>query len=207
MKYLPLVFLVLTGCAPNMFMSWRPRTMQTDQHSMSKINPTQSVILLGNRDYVESVLKQVFTPTGNETFLNAILKQQIRNKMGLFGGSCTNYTSEGLTDCTRDDALAVVAESDSLISNTQPTSAPREARRVNACVQITSLPEAVSAAVAKISGANAGARPASPQVASAFQLFYPGRAPDANVMRALSALSTWHDVLLALCSSPGWQIL
>lgn len=176
--------------------------------------PPQAELTLGDRDYIASVLKEIFTPTGHEAFLDDVLSAEIRSSMGLFGGTCNVYSSEGLSDCSLQYPGQFLTN-DVAGPVRQPTSAAREARRLRACERIIDRPAAVQAALRKIPKASLDERPGALQLAAAFDLFYPGQPLPADTQRALAALvddaknapdESWQLLLLALCQSPGWQL-
>jgi hypothetical protein len=176
--------------------------------------PPQAELTLGDREYIDSVLKEIFTPTGQEHDLDAILKAEIRASIGVFGGTCNVYSSAGLSDCSAQDK-SQLSTVDVGAAARQPSSAAREARRIRACEQIVDLPSAMQAAVAKIPSASLDTPPSAPQIAAAFDLFYPGQNLPSDTQDALAALvegelatpgASWQLLMLTLCQSPGWQI-
>ena len=50
-------------------------------HPIAPREPTQAELTLGNRDYVASVLQEIFTPTGHEPDIDDILSQEIRGSL------------------------------------------------------------------------------------------------------------------------------
>jgi hypothetical protein len=176
--------------------------------------PPQAELTLGDRDYIASVLKEIFTPTGHEPYLDDVLRTEIRASIGLFGGACNVYSSAGLSDCGLQQATQYQTN-DVTAPARQPTSAAREARRLRACEQIVDRPAAIEAALMKIPKASLDRVPDATQLAAAFDLFYPGQPMPAEAQQALAALvndvkntpgESWQLLLLALCQSPGWQL-
>ena len=176
--------------------------------------PVQSEFHLGNREYIVSVLKEIFTFSGGEAVIDEILSREIRGNIGAFGGACNVYSGRGLADCS----LQVKAQqdtNDTLMPFAQPSSAIREARRVRACERIVDRQEALAAAVAKIPASSVNAKANETQIAQAFELFYPGQEITNDVRITLSNLvaaegnpqGSWQLLFYALCVSPGWQSL
>jgi hypothetical protein len=174
----------------------------------------QSEIRLGNRDYINSVFNDVFPPqtSGQQNQLNQILQPEVRMQIGLFGGPCNIYSSEGLTDCPSGN---IFTQETALPFNQQSTSS-REARRLRVCESVMDLDWAVAAAVGNIDGASPTQLPTAAQITAAFQLFYVGQDPGADILSALQNLiaqqwsspsEAWKALFLAVCVSPGWQIL
>jgi hypothetical protein len=176
--------------------------------------PPQSELVLGDRDYIASVLREIFTPTGHEADLDAVLQAEIRGGIALFGGACNLYSTAGLSDCSQQYKYQLDT-GDISARDRQPPSAAREARRMRACERIVDLPSAVHAAVSKIPAAHLEAAPGDAQIAGAYDLFYPGQPLPSSTRDALAVLveeskaspgESWQLLLLALCQSPGWQL-
>jgi hypothetical protein len=175
--------------------------------------PTQQ-LLLGNRDYITSFFREIFTTAGQESSLDAILREEVRPHLNAFGGACSMYSTLGESDCTLQDPLGLDTN-DMALPIGQSSSASREAWRLRACDRILDLPDAIAAAISKIPNASSSGVPSSADISGAFDLFYPGQVPDASVTGALQSLvaesagnahAAWQTLLLALCRSPGWQV-
>jgi hypothetical protein len=209
--------IVLTGCVGWVGTSSGPAPAPLSDAGIvvpPEVIPPQAELTLGDRGYIDSVLKEIFTPTGQEPDLDVILKAEIRASIGVFGGSCNVYSSVGLSDCTQQ-VKEQLTTLDVGAAARQPTSAAREARRIRACEQIVDLPSAMQAAVAKIPSASLDTPPSGGQIAQAFDLFYPGQPLPKDAQDALAALvadeaatpgASWQLLMLTLCQSPGWQI-
>lgn len=158
---------------------------------------------LGGREYVASVLTDVFGP-GSTAIIDAL----VSNEGGNFGGPCDRY----LGDCTEagETQFAIFPV---------PTS-PRAALLIRACDRLVANDTNVLYAANQVRTAP-GATLESPvpeEVTDLFSLFYPGRLASADVSASLiavvaesaaqnqPALDAWRFVLFALCVSPGWQV-
>jgi hypothetical protein len=211
---------LLIGCIDSTNMAFKLETyipytpVQPEYPRFDPQVAVQSDLSMGNREYVTSALKQIFTPSGNETSLDSILSLEVRGQLGIFGGACNLYSSAGLTDC----GLQTIGQTDTLDINaafTQSSSTLREARRLRACDQIVDRGDALSAALAKIPGATTLAVPTDAQIDGAYELFYMGQRVSSEVHSALAAIAAnaddgveaWQLIFYTLCTSPGWQVL
>jgi hypothetical protein len=185
----------------------------------SSIAEDYSVTLpVAKRHYVESVFVQAFAIPLNDPD-RATLKTAIYDKRE-FGGGCDRY---GVSDTEVNGVI--VAEfpraqcSTAILPELESTSNPmRFAWTAKACENmIYSRPARFQGIMTQVlpgwvSGTPT-AKPSPESVSRAYGLFFQGRAPEDEVLKALVALGEssstsdegWKLILTALCVSPEWQ--
>jgi hypothetical protein len=159
------------------------------------------------REFVASTLESVYGPSAAPA-VNGL----IRARADQFGGPCDT----NLGDCAQN--------SQSQLSLIPIGVSGRYGYLTRACDVISMSDNAILFAVREALGLPALPLASVPSpdagaIQAAFDLFYQDRTPDAGVLGELAALvaqsvasghsplDQWRFLLLALCLSPGWQIL
>ncbi|MNS64206.1 hypothetical protein D3C72_973270 [compost metagenome] len=172
--------------------------------------PTQRV-QLGNKRYVASLLREVFTSAATPVpNLEALLNQWIINRGAQFGMGCDPYSTYSARDCggsVTNANLPYRADANTV----------RESFHVQFCENVLGMDQGVTAVLEKI--ANRPSVPNSDSVRQIYMLFYRADQPSTIVINSLldydkvlaqgneSTLDRWRGVILQVCESPGWQLL
>jgi hypothetical protein len=174
-------------------------------------------IRLGDRFFVESVLKDIYGPS-----VATITTPLIFTRLSFLGGPCDlkerstsivnsrlaiNYLSCQGADLL-DDHATLLPQSSSL----------RAGLITKACLSINALDSAVLYAAQAAGAGSTLAWPSSSQIANAYKLFYPGRTLRTDSEAALNAvvngaktnfpsapIEGWRYLLLSVCNTPEWQ--
>lgn len=171
--------------------------------------PTQKVHV-ANREYVASLLREVFTnPSTPVPDLEGLIDRWIINRGAQFGLGCNPYSTYSGRDCGGDVTNANLPTH--VDGNTI-----RESYRVQFCENVLGTNEGVEAIVSKLSP-----RPTAPNrqaIAQIYGLFYRGDGPTEFVINSLmvldrhlvkqneTVLERWRAIALQVCESPGWQL-
>ena len=171
--------------------------------------PPSQKLLVYNRTYVASLLREIFTSPNPVPNLEPLLNQWIINRGGQFGQGCDPYSSYSSRDCgssVTNANLAFQTEDNTL----------RESYRVQFCENILGMDQAVNAVLEKI--ANRSVAPTSLAVKQIYGFFYRGDEASDAIVASLMALDTtlaqknesvmdrWRGVILQVCESSGWQL-
>lgn len=171
----------------------------------------ESRVPLGDRLYIESVLREIFYDADSAPHFNGTLYDELRTSQHLFGRPCSPYETGDLDDCQHAIANANFAMH-------ATSSSAREATRLQICRWYTAADKTLLAAVRK-TGAPENQPPDEAASAAVVRLFYPEIeesvvAETAVALRALdaaaageSAIHRWRLQFLAVCESPGWEML
>ena len=168
-------------------------------------------ILVGNKVFVSTLLRNIFSRTAEDDYLEAIINQWIMYRPAQFGGACSTYDSYSQRDCGGDVSnvnLAPVTDDNTI----------RESFRLQFCRNTLGKDEFVLSALNKV-GLTADQTPNSKSVVLAYSLFYQDQEANSLVIDSLLDLDRtllqtneplidrWRAQLLTLCESPGWQLL
>ena len=176
--------------------------------SEKAVAPSQK-LLVYNRTYVATLLREVFTGSNPVPNLEALLNQWILNRGGQFGQGCDPYGSYSGRDCgssITNANLAFQTEDNTL----------RESYRVQFCENVLGMDQAVNAVLEKIVGRSVAPTPTA--VKQIYGFFYRGDEATDAIAASLMALDTtlaqkgesvmdrWRGVILQVCESSGWQL-
>ncbi|HEX4924181.1 MAG TPA: hypothetical protein VFV50_08845 [Bdellovibrionales bacterium] len=197
-----LALFLAVACGPGN-LRFAPESDLSSMVDPGLLEASSQKLRLGGRDYIASVLNDVFGSTAV-----AITDALIKSESGNFGGPCDRY----LGDCTEagESQFAIIPV---------PTS-PRAALLIRACDRLVSNDTAVTfaASQARANPAATLQRPSEEELSALFDLFYPGRPITPEIIANLNeiviasagqnqpALDAWRFTLFALCVSPGWQV-
>lgn len=176
--------------------------------------PAQSQVQLADREFIESFLRDVFTsrePTGAEhEALSQIFMAEFGPTQHHLGGSCSIYDEGSMRGCyyvTTNQFNPFYASS----------SSAREGSRYQVCRRLVAHPTLMAAVLSKFPERTS--TPDDASLAVAVSLFYPDFQEPHEIIASLRELDQaaafnrepvadrWRLIVLALCESPGWQIL
>ncbi|WP_374074008.1 hypothetical protein [Bdellovibrio bacteriovorus] len=202
-------FQALDMSSMNLSMGSEGGTDQNHPGQKDVVLPTQK-IQVGNREYVASLMREVFTnPARPVPNLEALINQWIVNRGPQYGLGCNPYSSYSGRDCGGDI-------SNSNLSTHMDDNTVRESFRVQFCENVLGMDEGVSAILSKIS--NAPAAPNAQAAKQVYGLFYRGDEASDLVISSLlefdralavkneTPLERWRALALQVCESPGWQL-
>jgi hypothetical protein len=172
----------------------------------------QTIIRIGDREQVASVLMNVFGPNAN-----SVVSENILKKPAQFGGPCDYMSEASQSDmnCQFDDiGVATVPSITSAL----------EALRTQACDRIAQDDAAIRYAAAQAREVSDGSfiqsePPGIADIKAAYELFRPGHPlPDdiasnlktgvvGGAMKSGGSVEGWRFLFLTLCLSPDWQLL
>ena len=171
-------------------------------------------IVLGDRDFLESVFRDVFDSSigtaDTRNYLNAVLNQEFGPTQQMLGRSC-NPLEEGTTERCGGQLTNVN------IAMQASTSAIREAARIQVCRRVLANDSLLNIAVLKVRGQQSTPNKAS--VVAAVGLFYPTLEDTQDLGQKLQEMdqvmaqnaetekNRWRLIFLTLCEAPTWQIL
>lgn len=181
---------------------------------------TAAQLRLGDRYFMISFFKSVFGENAKTSFIEGTIIQSNKSE---FGHGCEKFGPESEACGRRRD--------ESLLSMISPITSSREALRLKACyhalastsssptnspglIQAIALTKNIPTSVINPSSIQP---PTETELQGAYQLFFPAQtAPQAVIdgLEQLSAavaqnegnLEAWRMMLLALCTSPAWQV-
>jgi len=184
------------------------------------LEPSQAVPRLGSRDYVKSVLDQVFGPLAA-----SVTDPEVFFRISIFGGVCDQMgqlpaTGEGEDQCSGVDASKFSAP---IIAPASPSRAGRNIQACNRLVfnsndQIARYAITQATQLSDLSYLNSNPIPTAAQIVAAYTMFNPGEpAPPQAAIDSLNLLAQvvqepakpldpWRYVLLLLCYYPQWQV-
>ncbi|MNK99677.1 hypothetical protein D3C87_1200860 [compost metagenome] len=180
----------------------------THPGSEKAVAPSQK-LLVYNRTYVASLLREVFTGSNPVPNLEPLLNQWILSRGGQFGQGCDPYGTYSGRDCgssITNANLAFQTEDNTL----------RESYRVQFCENVLGMDQAVNAVLEKV--ANRSVAPTAGAVKQIYGFFYRGDEASDAIAASLMALDTtlaqkgesvmdrWRGVILQVCESSGWQL-
>lgn len=165
-----------------------------------------------DRKFVYQTLVEVFNIVPG-TSMDSIIKTNIFKRIE-FGGACDLYAQS-------DNGNSTAEFTDELCSNGMGVVQPalgnpmRFALTIKSCEDLISTAAHFSAVRGKIFSDNVWKTPDEASVTKAWELFIRLEAIDAPTMNALIDIrkvtttneEAWKGILLALCSSPTWQVL
>jgi hypothetical protein len=170
------------------------------------LNIAESRLRLAPRTFVATTLNDIFG-----TSIEATTQDLIGSRVGQFGGPCDPAIPN---DCQQGG--------DSLAPMVPVANSARAALSTRACDKIASSDAAVTFAGAQASTSGTTAittrNPNQAEIAAMYDLFFPGRTPNQEILTNLAAIATdarnlnysyiesWRFILLTLCLSPDWQI-
>jgi predicted hotdog family 3-hydroxylacyl-ACP dehydratase len=167
-------------------------------------------VLMGGREYAESVLMDIFNAQG--TAYESIITAETLTK-GEFGGSCDPYAASDLSTSTfefpREQCYSGVRMV--LPANANPM---RFAYTTRVCERLIINTDAMNAVKSKIYGTAAWALPDNANIKKAYKLFFPAEEPpvallDEFRLRSIEAGTTapeaWKLIMLTLCVNPEWH--
>ncbi len=177
----------------------------------SKLTLPKQRILVGNKVYVASLMRNIFSRTAEDDGLEGHINQWIMNRPAQFGGSCSTYDSYSQRDCGGDvsNVNLAPATDDNTI---------RESFRLQFCRNILGYDEFVISALGKV-GLTVDQAPNPKSILLTYSLFYQDQEASPMVIDSLVDLDRtlmqtseplterWRAQLLLLCESPGWQLL
>ncbi len=171
---------------------------------------------IGDRDYVESVFKDVFLSSDSAlSEIQAVeyyLNSEFLYSAHLWGRPCDPYESGDLSLCGY-----VYANAD--LDMAARTSSGREASRLQLCRWMVTNDTLLNRAKAKV--ADNDPTPNADSVSKVVKLFYPAleETPLASAIAALldldramaraneSVVDRWRILFLTVCETPGWVVL
>lgn len=176
----------------------------------------QSKVVLGDRDYLESVFRDVFlsdqSSINDVNTLNYFIAVELSPMTHILGRSCD--VSE-----TGDGRRCEYLTSNTQLAMNAATSSAREAARIQLCRRATSHQSLLLQAVNKVRGTNS--TPNDQSILNIVRLFYPF-IDDVSASEIQSSLAKidrdmkqaselpedrWRILVLTVCESPGWEIL
>ncbi len=162
-----------------------------------------------SREYISQILTDIFTSTSTPVpNLGGILHTWIQTRPNSFGGKCSLYDSNTLTDCSNDSA-------NTMLSSKVETTSVRQTLKIQVCEQILSNDQAITAALEKIQSTSA--TPNASSIGQLYSLFRRGWDPDPAFVATLVdmdkslankkivPLERWRAVLLVICEDPFWE--
>lgn len=168
---------------------------------------------VGDRRYVESVLKDVFGVGGNTNDPGDSIRLQVFENSA-FGGGCDRYSGKiidnNTIEHTRERCFGGMGVSDIVTFN------PMRAAAVSkACDALVHNSSTFGNAMIKISSNSTPAITDEVALKKAYHLFYPHQDLPQDLKTSLIALGNtgsngaekWRHVILGLCVSPEWQTL
>lgn len=186
-------------------------SLEINHPGPDKLTLPKQRILVGNKVYVSTLMRNIFSRTAEDDYLEAIINQWIMNRPAQFGGSCSTYDSYSQRDCGGDVSnvnLAPATDDNTL----------RESFRLQFCRNTLGKDDFVSSALSKVSLTTDQA-PNSESLLLAYSLFYQDQEANPMVIDSLLDLDRtlmqnseplidrWRAQLLMLCESPGWQLM
>ena len=170
-------------------------------------------ILMGDRRYVDSVLRDVFGITSDSVAPGTTIADNIFRKAE-FGGACDVYAPVYLNG-TKVEFGPETCFSGLTENNKANTNASRQALVTKTCHTLVSNSTAINNVFLKIFGSTTAQGVDDAKLALAYQLFYPDDVLSTDVKTALVALANtqgsntekWRMIVLGLCVSPEWQTL
>lgn len=172
---------------------------------------TTQKVLIVNRDYVKTLLLEIFTGNqGPSENLETLVEAWVTNRGSQFGLGCDTLSSYSGRDCGGD---STASNSPQFVDH----NTVRESYHLQLCRQILASDIAVNNVLEKI-------KPNLPvpnkdAVISLYNLFYRGDDPNENIINSLldldhslaqsreSTIERWRGLILVVCESPNWQIL
>ena len=170
-------------------------------------------ILMGDRRYVDSVLRDVFDMPSDSVAPGTTIRDNIYRKAE-FGGACDVYapvlTGASTVENVPETCFAGLDENTRANSN-----APRYALVTKTCHTMVGNATAMANVYTKLFGTTSAGVVDDPKLTLAYQLFYPDDPLNATVKASLYTLANtqstndlkWKMIILGLCVSPEWQSL
>lgn len=226
-KWIPILFLssvvitIFQNCAPNMFLAARgdgmTNNLSIDHPDISGPNLAKTAaghILVGDREYLESVFLDVFSSPqaspDEQNYINAVIYQEFAPEQQMLGRSCDPLQDGTLNRCN----YSLTNVDTAMLAN---SSAIREAAQVQVCRRLLANDGVLAVVLGKIRGSQSA--PTDQSIAGMIELFFPVQdgAQDAKsalleLDRAMaqkpeSLTDRWRLLLLTVCESPSWQVL
>lgn len=168
-------------------------------------------ILMGDRRYVESVLRDVFGISSDSVAPGTTIRDNIFRKAE-FGGACDVYAPVYLDD-TNVEIISETCFSGLTDNNKANSNASRQALVTKTCHTLVANSTAINNVFVKIFGSTTAGVVDDAKLALAYQLFYPDDVLSTDVKTALVTLANtqtsntekWRMIVLGLCVSPEWQ--
>lgn len=175
-----------------------------------------SKLVLGDKEYLESVFRDVFAPAGTPQgivqFVDAVLNDEFVPAQNVLGQPCSVVEQASSAPCH------------GILLNMRTTTSPststiREAARMQVCRRLVENDSVLSHFVARVRGSDPS--PVATSAAAVVRSFYPN-APDAlvsetavellNLDREMARnserlIDRWRMLVLVPCESPDWQAL
>lgn len=177
----------------------------------ANLGDVKAELNVADRYYVESVLLQIFSPTSaadkNKLQVEIIERPE-------FGGPCDPYEpSETTTAAVEFPRLRCLNGISTVLTST--ANPMRFSLTTKTCERLVSETTSFTRAMSKIFGNGPIIAPNASSLSSAYSLFYQDENASSAITTALMDLSkkgsdaneSWRLVLIALCISPGWQVL
>jgi hypothetical protein len=186
--------------------------------------PVSAAIPVADRAYVSAALLQAFSNGQDTTAIQSIINNNIYVS-AQFGGGCDHYAASNVASAvtgfpgTLEYPAAKCVDATVLPAYSNPMRYANTATAcdsiVNSSVWTTSSGQIMNKI---ISGLVAGAvypTPNATTVKKAYAIFFPIDPPSTDVVNALLAVGTnstnttdaWKQIVIAICSSPEWQVL
>lgn len=190
----------------NMGSSVNPDTSHPSEKDVTA--PVQH-ILVQNKVWVASLMRDIFARSANDGTLENLINQWIMYRPAQYGGSCNVYDTYGGRDCGGDVTNA------NLPPHTDDNTV-RESFRLQFCQNVLGYDAFVNSVVAKID--KTAQAPDANSIGQIYTLFYRDRDPDPLTISSLIELdhnltqnsesiqNRWRAVILEVCESPGWQL-
>lgn len=177
-------------------------------------DPVSGQLILGDRLYLQSVFRDVFTPPGSAAdvvnYVETVLYQEFVPVQGALGRAC-DVNQDG----TLDDCGASVPNLD--IKMNAGTSSIREAARLQVCRRLLGNNRILETMVSQVKGNQA--TPNATSISALVFLFFPAENVPASLNSKLMELdqemaeagesleTRWSILFLTVCESPAWQVL
>lgn len=178
------------------------------------IAPASGSLVLGDRDFLESYLFDVFAAvpanSGYEGYLQEVMYQEFMGIQQLLGRPCDPLRMGTNRVCGYRTSNMLVAASPASYSM-------REAARIQVCRRILANDSVVSVLRSKI-GTDTFT-PSATTLPAAYALFFPAGELSESVKEAFvqldeamvdgneSEISRWRAIFLTLCEVPTWQVI
>lgn len=176
-----------------------------------KADPPKQKVLVGNKEYVAQLMREIFTSTTKPVpGLEDLIQAWIYTKGAQYGYGCDPYSTWSGRDCggpITNSAVAYYTEDNTV----------RESFRIQFCENILGMDQGVEAVLEKIN--RSSQTPEVSSVAQVYELFYRTGEVDESVLGTLidldrslakqneSVTNRWRAVILQVCESSGWQQL
>ena len=213
-RFIP-VLLTLAACSPAGELKFSESSALLNAENQRKLEAQKFAsvdLVMGDRNYVESVLRDVFGTT-------SIPEVQSAKE---FGGHCDRYATI-LTNSTPEYRQLACPSNGSAVSPSV-TNAARYSIMIKTCDQLIfgTSPDLYSNVMKKINGtkwklnsAEPSHKPNTSNIEKAYEFFFQDEKPSEDVVNALLNVGQkktqideqWKLILMTLCISPEWQAI